>query len=365
MSKVSIGVAFFVVIMAVVWFGLGLRDDEFDEAKAAQIEENKKSLGGGERDSVFSVKWEDVVSELHRESLSFTGRTRATRRTELKVEQAGKVKKVYFDVWDEVDRGDLLAELEEKDLPSRLRRAETDVRVKKGEYEAEQRLLEKGVSGEIKVLRAELAFRSAEEALALLRVKEKNLRVKAPFSGTVTRRYVEEGTVLGNSGNVARLLKLSPLVVDIYLTDEERRRLDLVEEVEVDFGEGLVRSGRIEEKATEVEEGTRTYRVSLAVDNKDGELVEGMKGRVVMKMKGVPMHRLESSWLLLGVDDELGVMVVDGEGEGEGLRAKFVQVELLSDDQDGVWVSGLEDKVRVVTLGNYYLQDGDRISGEV
>jgi multidrug efflux system membrane fusion protein len=50
---------------------------------------------------------------------------------------------------------------------------------------------------------------------------------------------------------------------------------------------------------------------------------------------------------------KLGVRVV-----GEGDIARFVEVEMLRDSVDGVWVAGLDDIATVIVVGQDYVKDG-------
>jgi multidrug efflux system membrane fusion protein len=58
--------------------------------------------------------------------------------------------------------------------------------------------------------------------------------------------------------------------------------------------------------------------------------------------------------LTLHDDGRLGVMAVNEKNE-----AVFYAVELIRSEGDGVWVSGLPAKVRLVTFGQGFIQAGE------
>jgi multidrug efflux system membrane fusion protein len=42
-------------------------------------------------------------------------------------------------------------------------------------------------------------------------------------------------------------------------------------------------------------------------------------------------------------------------------RVKFLPIMILSDGPDGAWVSGLPDRVNVITVGQQFVSDGQRV----
>jgi multidrug efflux system membrane fusion protein len=46
----------------------------------------------------------------------------------------------------------------------------------------------------------------------------------------------------------------------------------------------------------------------------------------------------------------------------EGGTARFRAVEIIRDDEEGVWVSGIGDRAEVVVVGQEYISDGSRLN---
>ena len=61
-----------------------------------------------------------------------------------------------------------------------------------------------------------------------------------------------------------------------------------------------------------------------------------------------------------------GILVLDDNG-AVGVRivkdgiVHFVPVKIVSDGPDGMWVSGLPDHVTVITVGQEFVSDGERV----
>jgi multidrug efflux system membrane fusion protein len=60
---------------------------------------------------------------------------------------------------------------------------------------------------------------------------------------------------------------------------------------------------------------------------------------------------------MLALDEagNLGVKTLEGE------RVKFVPIKLVKAEQDGVWLSGLGERVNIITTGQGFVRDGDSV----
>jgi multidrug efflux system membrane fusion protein len=98
---------------------------------------------------------------------------------------------------------------------------------------------------------------------------------------------------------------------------------------------------------------TRTFRVDVEVPNPDLSIRDGQTAEIAIAAQGTRAHLLPQSALTLNDDGALGVRLV-----GADQTATFAQVNLLRDTAQGVWVSGLDDKVDVIVVGQEYVTDG-------
>ena len=64
-------------------------------------------------------------------------------------------------------------------------------------------------------------------------------------------------------------------------------------------------------------------------------------------------HRVSPALLTLGPDGDIGLKIVD-----EFNRVEFYPVELAMSRLDGVWVTGLPETARIITVGQGYVAPG-------
>lgn len=71
-------------------------------------------------------------------------------------------------------------------------------------------------------------------------------------------------------------------------------------------------------------------------------------------------HRVNASLLTLDDSGALGLRILDEEQ-----RVRLVNVQMVSDENNGVWVTGLPARPTVITVGQEYVSQGERVIVEL
>lgn len=161
-----------------------------------------------------------TVQQVADSSRPFSGTLRAVDRTDLSFERAGPIKAIHFELGDQVEEGELLAELDDRpfmlDLDSRraeLRSAVATRDEARLDLERHLRLVETGAVSQAQVDRVQARADSAEAQVEALRAAvegaEETLddtRIVAPYSGEIAARLAEPGEVASAGRPVLRLI---------------------------------------------------------------------------------------------------------------------------------------------------------------
>lgn len=202
----------------------------------------------------------------------------------------GFVRDIKVDIGDRVEAGDVLAILDTPEMESDARSAkaragetERNAKIVRATAERHIRLAEAGVSTREQAEEAEARANSADAALATSRADVDRWNtmlsfryVRAPFSGVVTRRNVEKGSLVtaGSSAGVASLYELArtetlKIVVDVPqgLANDIR-----VGEPAPVIAGALTVEGRVARTAGALDPATRTLRTEVHVPGNKGIL---------------------------------------------------------------------------------------------
>jgi len=102
---------------------------------------------------------------------------------------------------------------------------------------------------------------------------------------------------------------------------------------------------------------TRTFRVEIDVANPDLSIRDGQTAEILIASAGKQAHLLPQSALTLNDDGNLGLRLV-----GPDNVSKFMEVDLLRDTIEGVWLAGLPEEVAVIVVGQEYVNDGVEVA---
>ena len=101
---------------------------------------------------------------------------------------------------------------------------------------------------------------------------------------------------------------------------------------------------------------TRTFLAEIEVPNEDGAIPAGISAEVTIPTGEVTAHFLTPSIVSLDTEGTLGVKTVDAEN-----TVSFFPIEIVTAQIDGIWVTGLPDTARVISMGQDYLSEGVKV----
>jgi multidrug efflux system membrane fusion protein len=114
-------------------------------------------------------------------------------------------------------------------------------------------------------------------------------------------------------------------------------------------------TGKVRFVASRADTATRTFRVEIELPNPDNRLRDGVSADIHIPVKRVKAVHISPGILVLDDSGVVGVRVVD-----KGI-VRFVHVTPISEGPDGMWVAGLPDETQVITVGQQYVTDGEKV----
>lgn len=263
------------------------------------------------------------------------------------------------------------AEAAQAEAEARLEEARIDLN-------AAEKLYQGGYSSDVQVASAKASIKSAEAAIASAQAgletartgiesaqaqvafaeKEiERLTITAPFDGHLESDTAELGSFLGAGGLCATIIQLNPMKLIGYVPETQINRIDMGAPARARLAGGGTAEGEVIFISRSADPVTRTFAVEVSVPNPDLEIRDGQTAEIFIAAPGSQAHRLPQSALTLNNDGQLGVRVVDWEG-----LVQFQPVKILSDDIDGIWVTGLTEEADVIIVGQDFVTAGLRVA---
>ncbi|MEO1028987.1 MAG: efflux RND transporter periplasmic adaptor subunit [Pseudomonadota bacterium] len=294
---------------------------------------------------------------------SFSGLVQARQTSQLGFSVTGRIDAISADTGEVVRKGQTLVRLDTRALQARLAAAEAAT----AEAEAMQKLAEATLTRQTELVnRGHLSAQALDEAQAqadaavariaaseaqadTLRVDIDLARIKAPFDGTVTRRFMDVGATAAPGAPVLELIETGSLEARIGLPVSTAETLIPGSSYILDSAQGEVLA-TLRNAADIVDTRQRTITAIFDLDPTaglpSGTVIRFTADREVSE-RGfwVPVSALQEAdrglWSILIVEDRDGVT-----------RAAIRPVELIHTDGNRAYVRG------AVQNGERYVSDG-------
>ncbi|MBR4786550.1 MAG: efflux RND transporter periplasmic adaptor subunit [Bacteroidales bacterium] len=246
------------------------------------------------------------------------------------------------------------------------------------EYEGKQKLRAKNVisdyelassKSDLAVAKANLA--AAQAALTSTRNDLSYTELRSPSDGIVGRiRYrkgdfvspnLQEGlTIVADNRHIRAYFSMSETVLMDYLSEHKTMEAAVNQMPEVRLllpnGQFYGQTGRVESISGIVDESTGAVSVCALFDNRDGILLSGGTGKIVMPAvrKNAIVIPQEATY---EIQDKVYVIkVVDGK-----TVSTIIKVEPQNDGKEYVVVNGLKEGDVIIAKGAGFVQEGERV----
>jgi multidrug efflux system membrane fusion protein len=114
--------------------------------------------------------------------------------------------------------------------------------------------------------------------------------------------------------------------------------------------------GRIRYVASQADPRTRTFAVELEVPNPNGRFAAGITAELHVTYERTLAHRVPASLLALNDAGVLGVKAVNSDD-----KVVFHPAEIVRAEVDAVWLAGLRERLRLITVGQGFVRAGDKV----
>jgi multidrug efflux system membrane fusion protein len=306
---------------------------------------------------LFSVRARAFSAQDRPTFLTMRGRTEADASVMVSAETGGRVIDVAVEEGDRVAAGDVLCRLDEATRQAALTQARAAVAQSEVDLTAAQSLADTGFGAQNRVPALQAAFDGAQAALEQAELDLERTVITAPVDGLVQLPLADVGTQLAPGALCATLLDVDPLVITGQVSERDIGALSVGMVASVSLVTGEQAEGEVSFIAATADTETRTFRVDIDIPNPSGTLRGGVTAEAAIGLPPVRGHLLPLSSLGLDDDGIVGVHTVDANNV-----VSFNPVTLLGDERQGVWVAGLDGNVRVIVVGQDFVEPGQEVA---
>ena len=407
--KKSLIVSFILFLAVIGWFLSG-RISIGDEHENDQVFDESSNVNNNDtQNNILKVESQIVYSEEIFQTITLQGQTIHNRTIDIKSETTGNIinknyKRGKIVTLDEIlveismeDRQELLnsyiKELErnkkeifinEKRRDNSIFKIKEQIKLYEIEYQSAKQLIDKGLSSKSKLSLAsfnladatynlkdiELNYQSQvtnlETQLANIKSKIKKIKIDidntiitSPFSGIINKSYVEIGDYVRPGNVLFSVVDLNPIKIQGYLSESDINNVKVGTNAIVSNSNSITKTGKITFISPTAETSTRTFEIIIEANNDDLLFKSGITSSITIKGDSIKAHKIPPSILTLQDDGTIGVKTIN-----ENNKVVFYPINKEIDTIDGMWVSGLPDKVRLIITGQEYITSGQIVDIE-
>ncbi|WP_234979651.1 efflux RND transporter periplasmic adaptor subunit [Chitinophaga niabensis] len=301
-----------------------------------------------------------AASEVEEEvSLIKTGTLAPGKQAKALSVTSGSVQRIQFRLGSYVRQGQVLAIIDTRLLQYDLQRSLFNESKLKNDLQTYTELLAGNAATREKVNEIRLNYEDALNQVQQLRKQIADASIKAPVSGTIYTKPIEEGAFIATGGEIASIADLSSLKAAVYLTESEvyqvkpGQQVQLTTEVYAD----KVFEGKVTFISPQAN-GAFNYFVEITVANdssfplRAGTFVNAdFSKKTLQKILLIPREALNES------TQDASVYVV------EGGKARLRKINTGKGYGNKIQVTGgLQPAELVVTSGQINLKDGASVN---
>ncbi|HCG7912690.1 TPA: multidrug efflux RND transporter periplasmic adaptor subunit VmeT [Vibrio parahaemolyticus] len=293
------------------------------------------------------------------DSDAFLARIDATYRAQLSFQVGGEVEKLLVRMGQGVEKGEVLATLDPKDLQLALDAAQAQYALAKTQWERAKSLYSKKLISTDSYDQKETQYKAALASFEQAKTDLSYTKIQAPFDGVVSYTYVKPYQVVGEKQEILNLIDNTTLDVSFTLpvSYAESVSLSALKNAEMwvtmDSEPSKRIPGKFKEISTQPNIDTNSYEAIVTITRPtDRNLLTGMTGQVhiAKQSKSNAMTLPTSAWV--NKQEKQGeVWVMDSSTQ------QVSKVTLLL-NESGAIESGLDNNDYVVIAGVERLVEG-------
>jgi membrane fusion protein, multidrug efflux system len=311
---------------------------------------------------IVAVKLNNVQKKNIVHEIVGTGMLMSKAEARLAFKTGGVISKIYIKEGDNVKAGQLLATLDLTEINSQVAQAELAVQKSERDLQRAKNLYADTVATLETVQNATTGADFAKKTLEIARFNKKFSEIRAPRSGKLLKKMMNEGELVGPGMPVFFIneatASTNDWVVRVGVSDRDWAALRTGNTAKINFDAypNETFDGRISKLADMIDPQSGTYDVEIAVNTKGKRMATGLYGHVSLQPSASSlMTVIPIEALVEGNGTEGYVYTVKDDNSVQKLPVKIVYI---GDKEIGV--SGLT-ATTVITEGVSYLTEKTKV----
>jgi membrane fusion protein (multidrug efflux system) len=292
--------------------------------------------------------------------LQLNGDVLPLRQAAIYSKVSGTLERNFVDMGSAVPAGELLATIDSTELVQQVLQTSATYQNARETYARLVQLFEKTLASRQDLDNGEAAMKVAEANYNTAKTRLGYARITAPFSGIVTRRFLDPGALVNaTSSTLFTLMNLDTVRIIVNVPEKDVVKIYGINEAQVtlDALPGRMFKGRVTRFSQAVDLTTRTMPIEVRVGNPGAGIKPGMFASIGLVLASRPNTLTLPSNVILRDENGTFVFIVSGQ------NAKRVRITVGPEQESQVEIlSGLRAEDSVIVAGQQFVRDGGAVA---
>lgn len=246
-------------------------------ATSCKKETEKKEL-------IRPVKAMQVGSASNLSTSIFVGKAKASQEVNIAFEIPGRITELNINVGDKVEKGQILARIDPRNYQNALMLARAELDRSTAQRDRVKKAFESKAVSAQDMTNAESQVRAARATVLIAEKQVEDTDIKAPFSGQIAAKYVDNFENILGKQKVLRMIDLSLIEMEVDLPESLIPNVPYIDKIDVRFSPfpNTTIEAKVKEVGAEANQTTRTYPVTLLMKQPENvTILPGMAGEAV------------------------------------------------------------------------------------
>lgn len=306
----------------------------------------------------ISVKTITVNTQEQTGRRTYVGTVEESFGSQLSFATVGTVSKVLVDEGQAVNKGQVLAILDNTSAKNAFQIAKSTLSQTQDAFNRLQTLYKKGSLPEIKYIEIQTQLAQAQASERIARKNLEDCVLHAPFAGYISKKIVEVGNNVMPGVGCFKLVKIDQVKVKVAIPEKEISEIKIGDSIDFTVAALNDRSyiGKVLEKGVQANPLSHTYDIKISQNNPDHALLPGMVCSVGIDVKDLGKAILIPQNAVMIDGNDTFVWVVEN-----GQARKRVVISGGVNDQGVIITDGLTNGEKVIVSGQDKVSEASKI----
>ena len=355
MMSPSYWLAALIALAVVLWmasdnFFPGPPQEVLDKIQASKTENKEKAF------IVSAVKVRNNETDI---VVRASGVTKPLYTLNVIARRSGIVTDILVTEGTKVEKGQILARLDRENLAMDLEAAISAEKSAQQSFDIAEKL-GKNYASNLELVQSEAALKQAKAQVASIKQEIERTEIKAQKSGILEELSLETGQLIQKDKVVSTIMGLDIINLIAPVPQTQIGKISLNDSVVITIPGIEEKIGKVKRIASAANQATRTFDVEVELENKDGSVRAGMSSEVSIVIDQAKAFSVSPAHLAISEDGSLRVKTVNSKNV-----VSIVDVKLIRASGNMAYVSGLNDGDLMLTTGQAFVSEGEKITFEM